>query len=179
MVKKNHVEDDLDGSEAVGTTRFGLNGIDYEIDLNAVNAQGLVDALEKYKDAAREVGGDAQDLSRCEAAYQVLSDRISDNFDLQWRGPTFALTAQSFLFLGFLTAKSYSTIQLVMAFLIVIVGAAAALLMGYVQHLIIIDQKLLDKYGFIFLRKHPELQLLHSGPIKARAAGAEYEALRS
>ena len=31
--------DDLDGSEAEGTVRFGLDGTDYEIDLNAKNAQ--------------------------------------------------------------------------------------------------------------------------------------------
>ncbi len=37
--------DDLDGSEAEGTVRFGLDGTDYEIDLNAENAQALRDAL--------------------------------------------------------------------------------------------------------------------------------------
>jgi hypothetical protein len=37
--------DDLDGSEAEGTVRFGLDGTDYEIDLNAKNAQQLRDAL--------------------------------------------------------------------------------------------------------------------------------------
>ena len=31
--------DDLDGSEAEGTVRFGLDGADYEIDLNAEHAQ--------------------------------------------------------------------------------------------------------------------------------------------
>ena len=31
--------DDLDGSEAEGTVRFGLDGTEYEIDLNAENAQ--------------------------------------------------------------------------------------------------------------------------------------------
>jgi hypothetical protein len=30
--------DDLDGSEAEGTVRFGLDGTDYEIDLNAEHA---------------------------------------------------------------------------------------------------------------------------------------------
>ena len=36
--------DDLDGSEAEGTVRFGLDGTDYEIDLNAKHAQELRDA---------------------------------------------------------------------------------------------------------------------------------------
>ena len=34
--------DDIDGSDADGTIRFGLDGTDYEIDLNAENAQALV-----------------------------------------------------------------------------------------------------------------------------------------
>ena len=40
--------DDLDGSEADGTVRFGLDGTDYEIDLNAKHAQELRDALARY-----------------------------------------------------------------------------------------------------------------------------------
>jgi hypothetical protein len=45
--------DDLDGSEAEGTVRFGLDGTDYEIDLNARHAQALRDALARYVHAAR------------------------------------------------------------------------------------------------------------------------------
>ena len=37
--------DDLDGSEAECTVRFGLDGTDYEIDLNAEHAQALRDTL--------------------------------------------------------------------------------------------------------------------------------------
>ena len=37
--------DDLDGSEAEGTVRFGLDGTEYEIDLNAKHATQLRDAL--------------------------------------------------------------------------------------------------------------------------------------
>jgi len=33
--------DDLDGSEAEGTVRFGLDGAHYEIDLSAVHAEEL------------------------------------------------------------------------------------------------------------------------------------------
>jgi nucleoid-associated protein Lsr2 len=40
--------DDLDGSEADGTVRFGLDGTEYEIDLNAEHAQALRDALARY-----------------------------------------------------------------------------------------------------------------------------------
>ena len=49
--------DDIDGSDAEGTVRFGLDGTDYEIDLNAKNAQALRDALARYTGAARRVSG--------------------------------------------------------------------------------------------------------------------------
>ena len=52
--------DDLDGSEAEGTVRFGLDGTDYEIDLNTEHAQALRDALQRYKKAARRAGGGAR-----------------------------------------------------------------------------------------------------------------------
>jgi nucleoid-associated protein Lsr2 len=48
--------DDLDGSEADGTVRFGLDGTEYEIDLNAEHAQALRDALARYVQAARRGG---------------------------------------------------------------------------------------------------------------------------
>jgi hypothetical protein len=48
--------DDLDGSAAEGTVRFGLDGTEYEIDLNAGHAKELRDALARYVDAARRVG---------------------------------------------------------------------------------------------------------------------------
>jgi hypothetical protein len=37
--------DDLDGSTAEGTVRFGLDGTEYEIDLNAGHARELRDVL--------------------------------------------------------------------------------------------------------------------------------------
>ena len=49
--------DDLDGSGAGGTVRFGLDGTAYEIDLNAGHAQALRDALARYVRAARRAGG--------------------------------------------------------------------------------------------------------------------------
>jgi len=52
--------DDLDGSEADGTVRFGLDGTDYEIDLNAAHAQELRDALAHYVSAARRARGGAR-----------------------------------------------------------------------------------------------------------------------
>ena len=49
--------DDIDGSGAEGTVRFGLDGTEYEIDLNAEHAQQLQDALAAYMRAGRVSGG--------------------------------------------------------------------------------------------------------------------------
>jgi hypothetical protein len=56
--------DDLDGSAAEGTVRFGLDGAEYEIDLNAEHAKELRDALARYVDAARRVSGGARKSAR-------------------------------------------------------------------------------------------------------------------
>ena len=48
--------DDLDGSEADGTVRFGLDGTDYEIDLNTEHAQraaGRTGTLRKCRPPSR------------------------------------------------------------------------------------------------------------------------------
>ncbi len=46
--------DDLDGSEAEGTTRFSLDGSDFEIDLNAAHIKELQAALSPYIAYARK-----------------------------------------------------------------------------------------------------------------------------
>ena len=56
--------DDLDGSTAEGTVRFGLDSTEYEIDLNAGHARELRDVLARYVDAARRVGGSARKPAR-------------------------------------------------------------------------------------------------------------------
>jgi hypothetical protein len=55
---QTHYIDDLDGSDADGTVRFGLDG--YEIDLNAEHAQKLRDTLARYVSAARRTAGGAR-----------------------------------------------------------------------------------------------------------------------
>lgn len=52
--------DDLDGSEAEGTVRFGLDGSDYEIDLTAEHARELREVLAPYVSAARRAAGGAR-----------------------------------------------------------------------------------------------------------------------
>ena len=49
--------DDIDGSDAVETVTFGLDGTSYEIDLNKKNAAALRDALAGYVGNARKVTG--------------------------------------------------------------------------------------------------------------------------
>lgn len=47
------LEDDLEGGSADETVRFGLDGGQYEIDLNSANATKLRDALRPYVSKAR------------------------------------------------------------------------------------------------------------------------------
>jgi Lsr2 len=52
--------DDIDGGEAEGTVRFGLDGTDYEIDLNARHTEDLRNALANYVTHARKISGSAR-----------------------------------------------------------------------------------------------------------------------
>jgi hypothetical protein len=56
--------DDLDGGEAEGTVRFGLDDTEYEIDLSAKHTKELRKALEKYVGAGRKVSGSARRPAR-------------------------------------------------------------------------------------------------------------------
>jgi hypothetical protein len=52
--------DDLDGSEAAETVRFGLEGRQYEIDLSQHNAARLREGLADFVASARRAGGGAR-----------------------------------------------------------------------------------------------------------------------
>ena len=49
--------DDIDGSDAVETVGFALDGVDYEIDLSDEHAAELRDAISLYVGHARRTGG--------------------------------------------------------------------------------------------------------------------------
>ncbi|MEU6643077.1 Lsr2 family protein [Saccharomonospora sp. NPDC046836] len=49
--------DDLDGSDADETVEFALDGVTYEIDLSADNAEELRDSLAQYIEHGRRAGG--------------------------------------------------------------------------------------------------------------------------
>jgi Lsr2 len=52
--------DDIDGGAAEGTVRFALDGSDYEIDLSGKHSDELHDALRKFVEHGRKVGGSAR-----------------------------------------------------------------------------------------------------------------------
>ncbi|QUQ66328.1 histone-like nucleoid-structuring protein Lsr2 [Kutzneria sp. CA-103260] len=62
MAQKTIVElvDDLDGGVASESVAFGLDGIEYSIDLSTENAKRLRETLSTYVDSARRVGGRKQ-----------------------------------------------------------------------------------------------------------------------
>jgi hypothetical protein len=74
--------DDIDGSEAEGTVRFGLDGTEYEIDLNAEHAQALRDALARYVQAGRRAGGSAPRPAR--AARRVSGSGVDSTEVREW-----------------------------------------------------------------------------------------------
>lgn len=51
--------DDIDGSEAVETVEFSIDGTAYEIDLSADNATALREAFKPYLNAGRKTAGRA------------------------------------------------------------------------------------------------------------------------
>jgi len=64
--------DDIDGGEAAGTARFGLDGADYEIDLSAEHTDELHATLRTYIDHARKIGGTSRRASRSRRAGSAI-----------------------------------------------------------------------------------------------------------
>ncbi len=70
--------DDFDGSEAEGTVAFGLDGTQYEIDLNTSHAKELRTTLARYIGAGRKVTSAARRAGR-RVAGGSLTPRLSQN----------------------------------------------------------------------------------------------------
>ena len=66
--------DDIDGSEAEGTVRFGFDGTDYEIDLNKEHADQLNAAIGPFIAAARKVTSSRRSGRRSRGSRHDLSD---------------------------------------------------------------------------------------------------------
>jgi len=72
------LEDDYDGSEADETITFGLEGVEYEIDLSSTNAEGLREALAPWVAHARRIGGRRRRTPAKAAASNGASSATSD-----------------------------------------------------------------------------------------------------
>lgn len=70
------LQDHIDGGEAAETILFGLDGVNYEIDLSEDNAAKLRDALASWVGHARRVGGRKQSGTRAAAAKRNDLDEI-------------------------------------------------------------------------------------------------------
>ena len=66
--------DDIDGTDAVETVSFSLDGVSYEIDLTAANAKKLRHDFETWKDHARRSGGRKSSRQAGATAGQRRSD---------------------------------------------------------------------------------------------------------
>ena len=66
--------DDIDGSEAEGTVRFGFDGTDYEIDLNKKHANELAKAIDPFIAAARKVPSSRRAVKSSRGSRRELSD---------------------------------------------------------------------------------------------------------
>lgn len=70
--------DDLDGNDADETVTFGLDGVEYDIDLSAEHAAELRGALEVYIESARRAGGRRRPRSAGRAAKVAGAVSASD-----------------------------------------------------------------------------------------------------
>lgn len=73
-----HLVDDIDGSEASKHVEFGLDGVDYTIDLSDENAEELHEALASYVASARKVGGRKRSDSRRKNAKSQAAQNTAD-----------------------------------------------------------------------------------------------------
>lgn len=101
---------------------------------------------------ARNAGsksGDASEITNNDASavavYQTLFLRYQSNTDLQWRVPSFVVTAEAFVFAGLFTLNSKAAVMLLglLGFLLAIGGS---LTMRRLELAAILDRGLLDIY---------------------------------
>jgi hypothetical protein len=76
--------DDLDGSEAVETITFGLEGRQYEIDLSTDNAARLRDSLAAFVAAARRSGTASRSRGNGAKTSPSASDREHTSAVREW-----------------------------------------------------------------------------------------------
>ncbi|OXM49714.1 histone-like nucleoid-structuring protein Lsr2 [Amycolatopsis alba] len=69
--------DDIDGTEAEETIEFGLDGVSYQIDLSAENAEELRDTMAQFVEHARRSGGRKRRLTPAVAAAPVATKQTT------------------------------------------------------------------------------------------------------
>src|SRR3954467_12223546 len=81
-----HLLDDMDGSQADETLRFGLDGTNYEIDLSARHAEKLRASLAKYVLASRRINRSAAAVAigRRVAGTPARTDREQNQAIRDW-----------------------------------------------------------------------------------------------
>jgi hypothetical protein len=87
MARKVEVKllDDIDGTEAEETLRFGVDGMSYEIDVNAKHADELRSALAKFVLQARRVGrGQVAAPNRGRSGAPARNDRAQNQAIREW-----------------------------------------------------------------------------------------------
>jgi hypothetical protein len=87
MARKVHVDlvDDIDGSKADETLKFGLDGSSYEIDVNAKHAEKLRASLARYILKARRLGrGHVVSPGRVRGGTPARSDRMQNQAIRDW-----------------------------------------------------------------------------------------------
>jgi hypothetical protein len=76
--------DDLDGSEAHETVKFGLDGFMYEIDLSNKNAAKLRNALQPYVEHGTRISGRAASGGRGGARRPAVAEREQNKAIRAW-----------------------------------------------------------------------------------------------
>lgn len=76
--------DDIDGSEASETVQFGLEGVAYEIDLSASNADRLRREVSLYVEHARRVSGRRSGTGAGAAAVKNTGDGVDNTAVRAW-----------------------------------------------------------------------------------------------
>jgi hypothetical protein len=79
-----HLVDDIDGSRAEETLKFGLDGTLYEIDLNSKHADKLRTSLAQYISKARRIGRGGVVTTRGRGQGAARSDREQNQAIRDW-----------------------------------------------------------------------------------------------
>ena len=77
------LEDDLDGGKADETVQFGLDGVEYEIDLSTDNIEKLHDVLAPYVANGRRTGGRRKRVTSSAPAARAATDGASNTSDIR------------------------------------------------------------------------------------------------